>query len=517
MSNVSPQVVRDQLDSIFSTNYRENVLNSRIHFLLLDARFLKETLLKNLTVGLRALDAKLDPLEYKFIDKKGDIKTPTTSPEFLAAIKSDAIRDLTDLSDAISKFVLLKHNTNQVTIEDILSGKVVPTAAAPNVPSNLPMAVKDGTDVIGVFYPSFSSAQSGIFKDFLNKHLTKLLSDVEYEKRIQEKLSKTKPDLSPTVKKGYDLGHLISSGLGEEESIISPAIYKINALIDAVTKTISELETSQSGSPKLQKLKDMLSGIRGQKSDLLGQSRYGTYAITFLKDFTYSGGTRSGNLLAVTQKVRAVVVFPQDAIENQYLFGNKVEGSILDKVKKLFGWINFSRNVMEEIPYVVVSILEGKVPKNTSAKVPLTGKFKRVKRSTITSSTPKSGNSNKRIKSSPIRTQQGRFTSLANLQSLLNLALAQQIQRNMGTGTSKNILNYRSGRLAESAEVTRMSQSREGMITAFYTYMRNPYGTFSEGGAQSNPPSRDPKLLISKSIREVLATQVNNRLRAVLA
>jgi hypothetical protein len=116
-----------------------------------------------------------------------------------------------------------------------------------------------------------------------------------------------------------------------------------------------------------------------------------------------------------------------------------------------------------------------------------------------------------------LRTQQGKFTSLASLQTMLNLALSQQIQQNMGTGTSKNVLNYRSGRLAESAQVTSMSQSREGMITAFYTYQRNPYGTFSEGGAQENPRTRDPKLLIARSIREVLATQVTNRLRAVLA
>ena len=118
---------------------------------------------------------------------------------------------------------------------------------------------------------------------------------------------------------------------------------------------------------------------------------------------------------------------------------------------------------------------------------------------------------------SKLRNTQGKFTSLASLQTLLNLALHDQIQRNMGTGTSRNVLNYRTGRLAESAQVTSMSQSRESMITAFYTYQRNPYGTFSEGGAQSSPKTRDPKLLISKSIREIMSTQVNNRLRAVLA
>ena len=86
----------------------------------------------------------------------------------------------------------------------------------------------------------------------------------------------------------------------------------------------------------------------------------------------------------------------------------------------------------------------------------------------------------------------------------------------MGDGSSRNVLNYRTGRLAESAQVVKLSESRAGMITAFYTYMKNPYATFSEGGRQQNPRSRDPKLLISKSIREIAETQVANRLRAVL-
>lgn len=119
-------------------------------------------------------------------------------------------------------------------------------------------------------------------------------------------------------------------------------------------------------------------------------------------------------------------------------------------------------------------------------------------------------------KSVQIRSTGGQFTSLVSLQNILNQNLATQIQKNMGTGSSKNILNYRTGRLAESAKVESMSQSREGMITAFYSYMRNPYGTFSTGGAQESPATRDPKLLISKSIREIGATMVNNRMRAVL-
>ena len=86
----------------------------------------------------------------------------------------------------------------------------------------------------------------------------------------------------------------------------------------------------------------------------------------------------------------------------------------------------------------------------------------------------------------------------------------------MGSGGSTDVLNYRTGRLAASAKVERLSESREGMITAFYSYMQNPYATFSEGGRQSIPRSRDPKLLISKSIKEIAAEKVANRMRTVL-
>lgn len=106
--------------------------------------------------------------------------------------------------------------------------------------------------------------------------------------------------------------------------------------------------------------------------------------------------------------------------------------------------------------------------------------------------------------------------SLVSLQILINANLVQQVKENMGTGNRQDILNLRTGRFAESVKIERLSQSREGMITAFYSYMRNPYGTFSQGGRQERPKSRDPKLLISKSIREIAETQVKNRLRAVL-
>jgi hypothetical protein len=105
--------------------------------------------------------------------------------------------------------------------------------------------------------------------------------------------------------------------------------------------------------------------------------------------------------------------------------------------------------------------------------------------------------------------------NLIKLTALLNSQLQDVISANMGDGSSKTILNYRTGRFASTVKVEQLTMSREGMITAFYSYMKNPYATFSTGGRQSIPKSRDPKLLIARSIREIAEQIVTNRLRAV--
>ena len=99
---------------------------------------------------------------------------------------------------------------------------------------------------------------------------------------------------------------------------------------------------------------------------------------------------------------------------------------------------------------------------------------------------------------------------------ILKSQIEEQVRANMGKGNSKNILNYRTGRFASSVAIERVSESRAGLISVFYNYQKNPYATFSEGGRQQYPKSRDPKLLISKSIREIASSVVSNRLRAVL-
>lgn len=115
-----------------------------------------------------------------------------------------------------------------------------------------------------------------------------------------------------------------------------------------------------------------------------------------------------------------------------------------------------------------------------------------------------------------LRDSKGHFSSLTTLMRLLNTNLHDQIQKNMGTGQSTNVLNYRTGRFAHSAQVQRLTWNRQDLITVFYNYMTYPYATFSAGGRQQYPRSRDPKLLISKSIKEIAATQYKQQIRQVL-
>lgn len=112
-----------------------------------------------------------------------------------------------------------------------------------------------------------------------------------------------------------------------------------------------------------------------------------------------------------------------------------------------------------------------------------------------------------------IRIPTGQFLSLITLQALLNSQLAEQVRNNMGKGSAKSILNYRTGRLAESAKVTKLTK-RDTYVEAFYTYMRNPYATFEPSGQQGFPTSRDPRKLIEKSIRQIASTIITNRLKA---
>lgn len=274
------------------------------------------------------------------------------------------------------------------------------------------------------------------------------------------------------------------------------------------------------------------------------ESRLVETKITLDKNFTSSEYAGALMVLGIT------ITQPEDWKENQ-LRGTKYEASAVSKMSltalkskskydldnlrrwvinaaskaKLFGASiasgNSSNNLYQYLEKSLSGVLGGKAPKVEKAKL------KKQKTTKITVLTPtgkkplqfKQNKPTVSVEKNNIRstvtTLPSSTVGLSMLLQQINSNLQDQIKRNMGTGSSKTVLNYRTGRFAESVKVERLSESRQGMITAFYSYMKNPYATFSQGGRQQYPRSRDPKTLISKSIREIAQTMVTNQLRAV--
>jgi hypothetical protein len=207
---------------------------------------------------------------------------------------------------------------------------------------------------------------------------------------------------------------------------------------------------------------------------------------------------------------------------------DKLDPALRDKITKILQNQNTfetllntegSPSILKHVENLVKNTLTGKDTKS-SRSVLKTKDAVRTASSTSRIKANAPSKTNKSIKFKQPSLRQGvppsQTSNLVQLQNLINQNLATQIKKNMGTGTATRVLNYRTGRFAESAKVERMLESRQGMITAFYSYMRNPYGTFAEGGRQEFPQSRNPKLLIGQSIRELAGAQVANRMRAVL-
>lgn len=203
-----------------------------------------------------------------------------------------------------------------------------------------------------------------------------------------------------------------------------------------------------------------------------------------------------------------------DAVGRKNLLGAFGVGNI-QALANLLLKVKSSPSVYDNIEQVLFDSLTGKRSKKTKRSIPLLNNTTPIKKRRKKVEVKLNQQGGRATKKDPGTI---RFTTQADLTTLLvllNQHLKDQIRKNMGTGNSTSVLNYRTGRFAESVRVESLSESRQGMITAFYSYMKNPYATFSQGGQQELPRTRDPKLLISKSIREIVGQQVANRLRAV--
>ena len=90
------------------------------------------------------------------------------------------------------------------------------------------------------------------------------------------------------------------------------------------------------------------------------------------------------------------------------------------------------------------------------------------------------------------------------IKNMLNNILPKAIEQNMGTPALVN----RTGRFKSTAEVTSVLRGPRGALYIDYAYNERPYGVFEPGHGKRPWANqyRDPRSIIGKSIRDILAT-----------
>lgn len=411
---------------------------------------------------------------------------------------SKTIFSFEDFRDRLIRFMLASH-TSRI---EVIGGRFYHNGVGPLLEDDLKKlktcVVYEGNEVIGGLYTSFSAAAKGLFTPFINKELASFLNENIYE--------------HTNFTKGFDIGHI----LGAPGSKISQTALgqKVKNIYDAIDNIFNITD------PRAASIKSKVGAIFTQ---LENASTYGPRI----------EATLTQSVKDALVSVNGLIVIIQDRKENQLEYGNKLEGVAGRLLANLFASLGFSRSLKQNIQLQIKENLQfGKLKTKgitKSVKIVMPSK-KVVSKPRVTTSIQNITGSIKIPKKplpKPKQVVQADLPyarpddlkindSLGGLQNIINAALPQKLRQNMGNGSSKDVLNYRTGRFSENVEVQRLTRSRSGMITAYYDYMRYPYATFSEGGRQQYPRSRDPKLLISKSIREIMQEQMITRMRAVL-
>jgi hypothetical protein len=362
-------------------------------------------------------------------------------------------------------------------------------------------------------------------------------------------------DAKNAVSELYDRGHILATTTGRQLASIG-GISEENDILDKIVQLSIDLDKASSSlhHPKYAKI------LASVDKDFTGTRMYMNLEFQVKRDDTHGKGnqdsaditrglrtisslrnmldrvqfSKSGALLTTPITASSVVLIKTfnnllQKIEKQEESIIKVLNGYISDPKQYVMDLKSSITSKEFIQQAIIDSISGKETRsvkvkhtktevytsNISTTVNTTNLANKVK-PLVAARKKELDNLKKLTTKSKAKVARDSQIAITNLETLLRTRLAKQIQSNMGTGNAKNVLNYRTGRFAESATIERTTTSRAGMVSVFYNYMRNPYGTFSEGGKQQYPKTRDPKLLISKSIREIGAQLVGNRMRAIL-
>ena len=378
-------------------------------------------------------------------------------------------------------------------------------------------------------FPSYSAAQT--FINSVIERITKIGTDPKYSDAYQRLASflgtttytyTTREGIEKTKERlNIDAGHLFSAAsIGyrniDLQRVVDSSREGLNAQIDERIRSATSAEQKAKAKEDKKKIKFMLDKFAQAKN----QRKFKTIIDQVNREIDLNlkveKSITKGNLEQVLT-AQIAYLFMQPSIANQILGSALRQGGSLrkwiDSIAEDYMDLKSSKTIKEMVDATVESALKGKDYKyksttTTSKRLSIPSKAVRIDKVKLPSLDAKKY----LIQTAIIKGQQvqklkqgGKFASLQKLVLLVNSELEDRIKSNMGKGKSKTILNYRSGRFAKSVRLLNLSATRQDAVNVAYTYMKYPYQTFEPGFRQGVPSSRDPRILIQKSIRQIIS------------
>lgn len=457
--------IRELLASVVKRFSRPVPANVTPHFIPLDLESIKNTVESDISsripvslVGGAPVRPKLDGL------RAGILRFVNSSIPYKIVLTQ-------------GRAIVVGEKSKHIAI-DVIVGKFTPAAVYRDSVSN--------DNLLGVLYGSLNKAQADFFEGFLNREMTSFL-----DKSAKAMFGAGVVSRDPIIKELTRLNNSVNSISATSVNIVGvPASHnKASLLQTAVIVQSLMTQHARTADPAPMVNVTVVKELSGFINKINAQ-------IIIVQEETEPSGVANEISSGVTS-----------GRFGQLLSSLKVAGSDLlsDISAKIIRVFSLGTNSKGELKGDVIPSMQEHTRRSGAVMTPIES----TKRTTVSITTGKGSTGKVDL---PTQTA----VSTTSLAALINSKLHDEIQSRMGSGEREDILNYRTGRLAHSAKVTTVSQTRTGALTAFFTYMRYPYGTFSEAGAQQFPRSRDPSTLIQASIRAIATKQMIHNLRTVL-
>jgi len=284
-------------------------------------------------------------------------------------------------------------------------------------------------------------------------------------------------------------GRFFNAGHAEGEGVFESML--TDAFKGAVDEVVDDSGKSVGEAAVLRDLKAL-----GVDLSIMREGKTDTHSITLESQ---SFNKKYGGMSAQKKKVLQQQLFKAiQKVSGNYAGFYDLEGSDTPRQKTRKKTIKSVIAPFKKIPGIQISVSDSLTIDESNSKATLNKKVTATKGKRISIAAPAVAVARSRVKKARPSTQM----SPVHLMAILNQKLPETVLKNMGAPRLEN----QTGRFAQSARVTEVSQTARGFPSIGYTYQRQPYGVFeSTSGSNFASLDRDPRPLIDSSIREIAA------------